>query len=152
MRRSSNSARNRRIIELVQRGSTFREIATELGISPGTVSGVCHRAGVKGVSHAERMRQLHADPEFRAANAERMRQRNADPEFRAAHAERMRQRHAENEEVPIDMVDELAVDLDVIAETYGAITSGAVSDWFGISDELAMRLLGAIDPRELEPA
>ena len=40
----------------------------------------------------ERMRRLNADPEFAAANAERMRKLNADPEFAAANAERSRER------------------------------------------------------------
>ena len=50
---------------------------------------------------SERMRKLHADPEFAAAHAERARERmrrlNADPEFAAAHAERMRKLHADPE-------------------------------------------------------
>ena len=48
-------------------------------------------------AHAERMRKLHADPEFAAAHAERMRKLHADPEFAAAHAERMRKLHADPE-------------------------------------------------------
>ena len=46
---------------------------------------------------AERMRALHADPEFRAKAAERMRALNADPEFKAKTAERMRALHADPE-------------------------------------------------------
>ncbi len=50
-------------------------------------------------ANAERMRKLHADPEFAAANAaraaERMRKLNADPEFAAAAAERTRKLNAD---------------------------------------------------------
>ena len=49
----------------------------------------------------ERMRQLNADPEFKAKHSaaarERMRQLHADPEFKAKHSERMRQLHADPE-------------------------------------------------------
>ncbi len=48
---------------------------------------------------AERMRALHADPEFAEKNRERMRALNADPEFaeknRKAAAERMRALNAD---------------------------------------------------------
>ena len=45
----------------------------------------------------ERMRALHADPEFKAKTAERMRALHADPEFKAKAAERMRALHADPE-------------------------------------------------------
>lgn len=112
-----NAERNRRIVELVQQGHTYRSAADELGVSMGVVSGVCQRAGLR-VGRAERLRQLHANPEFRAAcierlrrawdkpevraaqsrrAAERMRRMHANPEFRAAAAERMRRLNAEPE-------------------------------------------------------
>ncbi len=50
-------------------------------------SGMCRSCGAR-----ERMKALHADPEFAAANRERMKALNADPEFAAAHRERNRAR------------------------------------------------------------
>ena len=65
------------------------------------VDGVMTTCGRHSAANAERMRKLHADPEFAAARderaAERMRKLNADPEFAAANAERMRKRHADPE-------------------------------------------------------
>ena len=60
-------------------------------------------------ANAERMRKLHADPEFAAAHAERAAERmhklNADPEFAAAHAaraaERMRKLNADKRDFTI---------------------------------------------------
>ena len=51
---------------------------------------VAREAGVDG--RRLRMKALHADPEFAAANRERMKALNADPEFAAAHRERNRER------------------------------------------------------------
>ncbi len=72
------------------------------------VDGVMTTCGRHSAAHAERMRKLHADPEFAAAHAERaaerMRKRNADPEFAAAHAERMRKLHADPEYNPLAML------------------------------------------------
>ena len=77
------------------------ELARIVGVSPTTTSYHAKRHGGLPDKRAERMRRLHADPEFAAANAERMRRRHADPEFAAAHAERsaerMRRRHADPE-------------------------------------------------------
>lgn len=47
MSRPALTERNRQIIEAVQAGKTFSEVADQLGISRCAVSGVCHRAGVK---------------------------------------------------------------------------------------------------------
>ena len=44
------------------------------------VGGVMTTCGRHSAANAERMRKLHADPEFAAAHAERMRKRNADPD------------------------------------------------------------------------
>ena len=58
------------------------EAASAMGVSLGAAYQRAHRAGVAlRDTRAERMRKLHADPEFAAANAERMRKRNADPEY-----------------------------------------------------------------------
>ena len=74
------------------------EAASAMGVSLGAAYQRAHRAGVAlRDTRAERMRKLHADPEFAAAHAERMRKRNADPEFAAANAERMRKLHADPE-------------------------------------------------------
>ena len=43
------------------------------------VGGVMTACGRHSAANAERMRRLHADPEFAAANAERMRRLHADP-------------------------------------------------------------------------
>ena len=61
------------------------------------VGGVMTACGRHSKAHAERMRRLHADPEFAKAHAERMRRLNADPEFARANAERMRKRNADPE-------------------------------------------------------
>ena len=45
-------------------------------------------------ANRERMKALHADPEFAAARRERMKALNADPEFAAARRERMKARMA----------------------------------------------------------
>ena len=71
------------------------ELARIVGVSPATVSRHAKRHGGLPDKRAERMRRLHADPEFAAANAERMRRLHADPEFAAANAERMRRLNAD---------------------------------------------------------
>ena len=75
------------------------ELARIVGVSPATVSRHAKRHGglpdKRAERSAERMRRLHADPEFAAAHAERMRRRHADPEFAAANAERMRRLNAD---------------------------------------------------------
>jgi hypothetical protein len=62
-------------------------------------NGLTFPDGRKDEAHAERsaerLRALHADPEFKKAHAERLRARNADPEFKKAHAERLRALHAD---------------------------------------------------------
>ena len=77
------------------------DLARIVGVSRATVSRHAKRHGGLPDKRAERMRRLHADPEFAAAHAERaaerMRRLNADPEFAAANAERMRRRHADPE-------------------------------------------------------
>ena len=45
------------------------------------VDGVMTTCGRHSAAHAERMRKLHADPEFAAAHAERMRKLHADPRY-----------------------------------------------------------------------
>ena len=63
------------------------DLARAVDVSNQAVSRQAKRHGVrltdqrKSAAHAERMRKLHADPEFAAAHAERLRARNADPEF-----------------------------------------------------------------------
>ena len=71
------------------------ELARIVGVSLATVSRHAKRHGGLPDKRAERMRRLHADPEFAAANAERMRRLHADPEFAAANAERMRRLNAD---------------------------------------------------------
>ena len=71
------------------------DLARIVGVSRATVSRHAKRHGGLPDKRAERMRRLHADPEFAAANAERMRRLHADPEFAAAHAERMRRLNAD---------------------------------------------------------
>ena len=57
------------------------EAASAMGVSLGAAYQRAHRAGVAlRDTRAERMRKLHADPEFAAAHAERMRKRHADPD------------------------------------------------------------------------
>ena len=77
------------------------DLARIVGVSRATVSRHAKRHGGLPDKRAERMRRLHADPEFAAAHAERaaerMRRLHADPEFAATHAERMRRRHADPE-------------------------------------------------------
>ena len=68
------------------------DLARIVGVSRATVSRHAKRHGGLPDKRAERMRRLHADPEFAAAHAERMRRRHADPEFAAAHAERSAER------------------------------------------------------------
>ena len=71
------------------------DLARIVGVSRATVSSHAKRHGGLPDKRAERMRRLHADPEFAAANAERMRRLHADPEFAAANAERMRRLNAD---------------------------------------------------------
>ena len=69
---------------------------------------VAREAGVDG--RRLRMKALHADPEFAAANRERNRERmkalNADPEFAAAHRERMKALNADPEFNPLVLLTE----------------------------------------------
>ena len=55
------------------------ELARMLGLTREAVASAQKRHGIKlRDKRADRMRRLHADPEFAAANAERMRRRNAE--------------------------------------------------------------------------
>ena len=65
-------------------GMSFSEAARARGVSVSAASIAAKRLGLtfrdaRPELAAERMRKLHADPEFAAANAERMRKLNADP-------------------------------------------------------------------------
>ena len=59
-------------------------VAAYIGASASGVWNALKRAGVAVQSHSERMKALHADPEFKARHAERMKALNADPEIEGA--------------------------------------------------------------------
>lgn len=43
-------SRDQRIIALVKTGKTFQQVADEMGLTRGTVAGVCHRNGVTSLN------------------------------------------------------------------------------------------------------
>lgn len=68
-------------VELVAGGRSYSEAAAEAGLSRSAVAGACFRAGLR-VAHAERVRKLHADPQFKAARGKKRREweeRNGRP-------------------------------------------------------------------------
>ena len=67
-----------------------RVLGTAKAVAAGAVAAEA-KARANAERAGERMRKLHADPEFARAHAERMRKLNADPEFARANAEAVSQ-------------------------------------------------------------
>ena len=97
-------------------------VAAYIGASASGVWNALKRAGVAVQSHSERMKALHADPEFKArhaaAAAERMKALHADPEFKARLKAGIQRRHF-GVEVPAWVPNDLRDDYIDVARLSG---------------------------------
>ena len=83
-------------------GLSVTEAARVRGVSVQTASMAFKKFGGALVDkRSERMKALHADPEFAARHRERMKALNADPEFAARNRERMKALNADPARNPL---------------------------------------------------